>query len=110
MFLHVYVLLGTCTCGAGFTGELCEFKCDSGKFGLNCEQKCQCEIGNYFSCDPINGKCICKPEWKGIFYIQLIIFHLFLFLASYHFGWGYLTWCHLLVLDGSSLNLFLCEL
>lgn len=66
--MHVCVFLGTCTCGAGFTGELCEHKCDSGQFGVDCDQKCQCAIGNYISCDPVNGNCICKPEWKGILY------------------------------------------
>lgn len=60
------VLLGSCTCGAGFTGEFCESKCNQGYFGINCEQVCQCEDGHHLSCDSVTGKCICKPEWKGI--------------------------------------------
>lgn len=71
MFLFFFaclycVLLGSCTCGAGFTGEYCESKCHQGYFGINCEQVCQCEEGRHLGCDPVTGKCICKPEWKGI--------------------------------------------
>lgn len=67
------MLLGSCTCGAGFTGEYCEIKCEQGYFGINCEQICQCQDGHNLGCDPITGKCICKEEWKGtsIYFILL---------------------------------------
>lgn len=61
------MLLGSCTCGAGFTGEYCESKCHQGYFGINCEQVCQCEDGHHLGCDPVTGKCICKPDWKGTY-------------------------------------------
>lgn len=70
------VLLGSCTCGAGFTGEFCDSKCHQGYFGINCEQVCQCQDGHHLGCDPVTGKCTCKPEWKGIFCV--------LFLKSLH--------------------------
>lgn len=68
------VFLGSCTCGAGFTGEHCESKCPQRFFGLNCEQVCQCEEGHHVGCDPVTGKCLCKPEWKGITFVYLQFF------------------------------------
>lgn len=59
-------LTGTCTCGAGFTGELCDRKCDLGWFGHNCQQVCQCDEENSDGCDSVTGRCICKTSWKGI--------------------------------------------
>lgn len=60
-----FILLGSCTCGPGFTGPLCDQQCDHNSFGPSCEQICQCDENNSIGCDPISGKCICKPEWKG---------------------------------------------
>lgn len=74
-FLHVdFVLLcsvcmnfiGTCTCGAGFTGDSCDRHCDFDFFGHNCQQVCQCSEDNSNGCNPITGRCLCKSPWKGI--------------------------------------------
>lgn len=68
LILHVLVLLpGFCTCAAGFSGPHCEYKCVIGTFGQNCSQTCDCEDGHHNYCDPVTGKCICKPEWKGVY-------------------------------------------
>lgn len=66
IFACFCVSIGSCTCGAGYTGEFCESKCEQGYFGKNCGQVCQCEESHHFGCDPITGRCICKPEWRGI--------------------------------------------
>lgn len=57
--------VGTCTCAAGFTGPLCKDKCQTGYYGADCQEVCQCEDDHNLGCDPITGKCICQPEWKG---------------------------------------------
>lgn len=77
--MHDYVFtVGSCTCGAGYTGEFCENKCEQGYFGHNCEQVCQCDEGHNLGCDPKTGKCLCKPEWKGtcmvFFFVSLLYF------------------------------------
>ena len=57
---------GTCTCPPGYMGELCERKCESGWFGLECSLVCNCHDDNSVGCDPVTGACLCKPEWGGV--------------------------------------------
>jgi len=57
---------GTCTCPPGYMGELCERKCESGWFGLECSLVCNCHDDNSIGCDPVTGACLCKPEWGGV--------------------------------------------
>lgn len=40
--------------------------CDSGHFGLNCDQKCMCFDENTDHCDRTDGSCICKHGWSGL--------------------------------------------
>lgn len=37
--------------------------CDSGLFGVGCEERCQCAHG--VSCHHITGECQCPPGWRG---------------------------------------------
>lgn len=52
---------------AGWTGTKCEQKCDNGLFGHDCAQKCECDFNNTIACDAVDGRCICKSEWGGMF-------------------------------------------
>ena len=56
---------GECYCLPGWTGTLCEKKCDKWFFGQNCSQNCSCETSKTLTCDPINGACICKTDYSG---------------------------------------------
>jgi hypothetical protein len=62
----VFLFKGTCTCAPGYMGELCERKCESGWFGLECSLVCNCHDDNSIGCDPVTGTCLCKPEWGGV--------------------------------------------
>lgn len=35
----------------------CNFRCEDGRYGINCENVCQCK--NNALCDKETGKCIC---------------------------------------------------
>lgn len=56
---------GVCTCGAGWIGDKCENKCAFGSFGFNCSQQCDCNFNNSITCNPIDGRCLCKSPWTG---------------------------------------------
>lgn len=92
--------LGSCTCAAGYTGNLCEQKCSPGWFGQNCSQICQCEDGHSDGCDPITGNCFCKPEWKGILgenrFNILEFFKIYYDLVLFNFGYS----CNFLIYVG----------
>ena len=65
---------GTCTCSPGYTGDLCQNRCEKGYFGFNCSQNCQCDDDNSIDCDHVTGRCRCKPEWRGLYYLALYTF------------------------------------
>lgn len=54
---------GSCQCGLGWTGDMCDAPCPDGKFGPNCIHKCICQNGA--SCDKISGCCQCPEGWYG---------------------------------------------
>ena len=74
---------GECYCPIGttfsYTLERCE-PCSDGFYGLNCREKCQCEVPPRElvptplpgplpqltgKCDPSTGKCLCKPGYRS---------------------------------------------
>lgn len=52
-----------CFCKPGWSGFHCERPCDSGSFGKDCKEKCECL--NSGSCHPTTGECYCAPGWIG---------------------------------------------
>ncbi len=44
-------------------GTKCEIECPLGRYGTNCEGKCECLNGA--NCDTETGKCICLNGWSG---------------------------------------------
>ena len=63
--LIVNYFLGECKCHAGYKGQECEILCESGRYGIGCAYRCDCNVANSEGCDPITGNCICRPGWKG---------------------------------------------
>lgn len=47
-------------------GESCTRECDSGWYGLNCEQKCSAYCNDTGACDHVTGSCKggCKSGWQ----------------------------------------------
>ena len=56
---------GSCSCSAGYRGERCDETCAEGRFGLNCNQTCDCQKDNTYACDPVTGACQCKANFRG---------------------------------------------
>ncbi|KAJ8682438.1 hypothetical protein QAD02_018230, partial [Eretmocerus hayati] len=52
-----------CTCEPGFQGHDCASECPQGRWGLNCENKCNCLRD--VRCNPVDGHCECPPGWMG---------------------------------------------
>ena len=51
---------------SGFYGDRCDRECASGRFGVNCNSSCDCNLQNSAKCDPKTGLCLCVPGFKGI--------------------------------------------
>jgi hypothetical protein len=65
---------GTCACPPGYTGDLCEMKCQVGLYGLGCRNPCMCS-NNSLSCDHVTGQCNCRLPWRG----KSILYDFFLY-------------------------------
>lgn len=67
----VLLIIGSCICGSGSSGLLCDKTCSQGYWGKNCTIACSCVNGAF--CNPINGQCKCEnaggcqcnPGWTG---------------------------------------------
>jgi hypothetical protein len=71
---------GTCTCVAGFTGNKCEYQCDTvltyagtvlpdameQGFGVECDVPCTCNAVGSSTCDIYSGICTCNPGYEGV--------------------------------------------
>jgi len=57
---------GKCSCSAGFQGPLCSSVCVEGRFGLNCNETCDCRNGSTLACHPVTGICQCKTNFRGV--------------------------------------------
>jgi len=53
----------SCSCPAGFYGNLCQMPCPSGYYGNNCSSPCKCS--SHSSCDEVTGQCNCYPGYTG---------------------------------------------
>lgn len=42
---------------------LCFPECPAGTWGINCREQCHCS--DTATCNPVNGKCVCLPGWRG---------------------------------------------
>ena len=51
---------------SGFYGDRCDRACASGRFGVNCNSSCDCNLQNSAKCDSKTGLCLCVPGFKGI--------------------------------------------
>ncbi|CAL1542064.1 unnamed protein product, partial [Lymnaea stagnalis] len=40
-------------------------ECINGKYGINCNNSCSCQMSNTKTCDNVNGTCACVNGWKG---------------------------------------------
>uniref|UniRef100_A0A3B3T7Y3 Stabilin 2 n=1 Tax=Paramormyrops kingsleyae TaxID=1676925 RepID=A0A3B3T7Y3_9TELE len=56
---------GTCRCNSGFNGTACE-TCVPGKFGIHCDQVCQCVHGQCRDGLQGTGVCECEVGWRGV--------------------------------------------
>ncbi|XP_071358845.1 stabilin-2 isoform X1 [Trachinotus anak] len=56
---------GVCQCNRGFNGTACE-TCQSGKYGVHCDQDCRCKNGRCSEGLSGDGTCECDVGWKGI--------------------------------------------
>ncbi len=57
---------GECSCSAGFKDDACNATCPEGRFGLNCEETCECQKGTTKACDPVTGECLCRTGYRGV--------------------------------------------
>ncbi|CAL1540682.1 unnamed protein product [Lymnaea stagnalis] len=53
-----------CPIGTELVGDTCT-NCHAGTFGPNCSFQCSCSKNNTVSCNPVTGRCECKPGWTS---------------------------------------------
>ncbi|XP_063402083.1 multiple epidermal growth factor-like domains protein 10 isoform X2 [Mytilus trossulus] len=51
-----------CKCPFGWKGDCCNEACNYQYFGVDCQEKCECENG---ICNHVTGNCTCQPGWTG---------------------------------------------
>ncbi|KAM9705237.1 stabilin-2-like [Menidia menidia] len=56
---------GVCRCNKGFNGTACE-TCQSGKYGVHCDQECDCKNGRCNEGLKGDGTCECDVGWRGV--------------------------------------------
>ncbi|XP_036005270.1 stabilin-2 [Fundulus heteroclitus] len=56
---------GVCRCNTEFTGTACE-TCQSGKYGVHCDQECRCKNGRCKDGLNGDGTCECDVGWRGV--------------------------------------------
>ncbi|KAM3587343.1 uncharacterized protein V6R79_002629 [Siganus canaliculatus] len=56
---------GLCQCNRGFEGTACE-TCQSGKYGVHCDQDCRCKHGRCSDGVGGDGTCECDVGWRGV--------------------------------------------
>ena len=47
---------GSCECGPGYRGLMCESRCSAGSWGPGCGGECECGPGR--ECHPVTGDCV----------------------------------------------------
>ena len=81
---------GVCTCGPGHYGEKCEMTCKQGNHGMACVNICACVGPHVEGCEAETGRCICKPGFRGnwfiVFNLCFSILYIGLFLKIVHYG------------------------
>lgn len=40
-------------------------ECTTGYYGHKCENQCGCVASNTFTCNHVNGSCVCQNGWTG---------------------------------------------
>ncbi|XP_061571016.1 stabilin-2 isoform X2 [Cololabis saira] len=56
---------GLCQCSQGFNGTACE-TCQGGRYGVHCDQECQCRNGRCSEGLGGDGTCECDVGWRGV--------------------------------------------
>ncbi|XP_029968953.1 stabilin-2 isoform X2 [Salarias fasciatus] len=56
---------GVCRCSGGFNGTACE-TCQGGKYGVHCDQECDCKNGRCSDGLRGDGTCECDVGWRGV--------------------------------------------
>ncbi|XP_062613006.1 multiple epidermal growth factor-like domains protein 10, partial [Saccostrea cucullata] len=63
------IVNGTCfDCTQGYAGEMCEKKCESGFYGLECKRQCKGHCIRNTPCNHVTGNCDegCAAGWIGM--------------------------------------------
>ncbi|KAM9824594.1 stabilin-2 [Neosynchiropus ocellatus] len=56
---------GVCQCNKGYSGTACEI-CESGKYGVHCDQDCKCKNGRCNDGMQGDGTCECDVGWRSV--------------------------------------------
>ncbi|XP_023808149.1 stabilin-2 isoform X2 [Oryzias latipes] len=56
---------GVCRCNRGFNGTACE-TCEGGRYGIHCDQECECKNGRCSEGLGGDGTCQCDVGWRGV--------------------------------------------
>jgi hypothetical protein len=59
-----------CSCAWGYTGLLCNTRCENGEWGLYCKQLCQSRC---MKCDNVTGNCKDKPLVSVIGTVAMVL-------------------------------------
>ncbi|XP_053718395.1 stabilin-2 [Synchiropus splendidus] len=56
---------GVCQCNKGYSGTACEI-CETGKYGVHCDQDCKCKNGRCNDGMQGDGTCECDVGWRSV--------------------------------------------